>query len=448
MMPSRREGPSNLELRIKRIALLDLPMGQKKQEQDDDNIPEVQHVDLLQEKLKRKGGEITDADVQVQVKRKRGEITDADVQVKRAREVPDDLPIHLIVEVLSWLPPDTYCRVKSLSSFFNTTLSEPRVVKPHPLVMVSTESEDDFWNGLFGVESSYAYGKGNLNRWFKFPQPPGNTMEIVGVCKGLVCAYIWDPHKPKPYRYVVFNPITSESLNLPCVSVKRPTIFGFGEVGGKLKVAVFNGEEQALLTLGCDRDWRISKRWDGDPCIGPRDGKYYKGCLHWVARRSRAIIVFHLGGEHFEEIGFPVAEKNLVVAVGTLGESLCVVVRCGFTMEIYTMGGQKFWEKKRDLLTNVDLYTRILSYSMHGRAERLVILHHKLGFVKKGRNHVKWCNMYADGEVVFRSAYIIEPNFHTLQQLGVYFDGGDIQSDDAGMSDDEDDEDDGYDLIW
>ncbi|KAF3785316.1 F-box protein [Nymphaea thermarum] len=249
-----------------------------------------------------------------------------------AHSVSNWLPMEIVTEILSRLPPEPLLRFRSVckswrdlidSHDFIHNLHLPRSRAASPTRLLYRQINDFFYFD-YDIKSP-----ASTSRKIRLPLPIGDRIvSITSCCDGLLCLSRLNITGCSFYSFHVVNPITRKGVHLPqtrcwsalhfCQLLWCPDPESIRGGGGVYKVLfVYMEMEGRVRSLVCtlgrmDLTWRRIPNsfttWDGDymelesPCVN--------GAVHHVHRYLRedlecGIAAFNILQERFREIRFP-----------------------------------------------------------------------------------------------------------------------------------------------
>ncbi|XP_056689902.1 F-box protein CPR1-like isoform X2 [Spinacia oleracea] len=306
-----------------------------------------------------------------------------------------ELPMPLIMDILSRLPVKDLLRFRCVSKTWKYLIDDSHFIKLH-----LQHSLENTTNLAVVIRSSYLYSVEfpALDEAIIIDHPLKSYdmgTEVLGSCNGLLCLSNGEKHGIN--GTVVYNPVTRKSRQVPASKIKIPygyehLIYGFGYdlVNDDCKVVRViqystnrpdsYDSEVKVFSLKAS-SWRKVQDFPREYllCYRRRWGVYVNGCLNWMATlkpdESKLIVSFDLCSEVYKAVLLPkysAGEVHLTVEV--LGQCLCLLIKYPtIRSEVWVMkeyGVEESWIKlftvaQPDMIGSFE-YVRPIVYSKDG----------------------------------------------------------------------------------
>ncbi|XP_051150346.1 F-box protein CPR1-like [Andrographis paniculata] len=271
--------------------------------------------------------------------------------------VPDDV----IFEILTWLPPETLLRLKTVCKLWNSTICDSKFIRKHRSNFSDPRRNKNNIGRIIKITRLIRFGSFKIYKTFVLPEHNlgatfGNSefiddsdgplqMGIYGSCNGVLCYDLRSTH------LMLFNPCIGRSISIPNSSSRRityPRYFGIGydsETNDYKIVKMTEKFSIAEVFSLKSNSWKEIK-----PPVGvlALDGMsiYMSGSIHWlrIPRSSKTyrILLFDVANEVFTEMELPMeidrwcfSVASIAVANGLL--SIAVLKRFPDMCEVWTM---------------------------------------------------------------------------------------------------------------
>jgi len=323
------------------------------------------------------------------------------------------LSLDLLLEILYKLPVKSLMKLKCVSKYLNSIISDPKFAKDHlrlshtrdyHLVICSPNFiSNRKWNLILGkefyfIDSSLPYVLNNKTTAIPDTNPlraNGNILAIIeDSCDGIICFSTRD-YNYENFKLVVWNPCTRKFKilphleNLPYSSASTTIKYNivYDHFTGNYKVVLVISYEYHMLsnfgkiqvrvhTLGTNF-WRRIPDFPSD-IMGKLKGCAGKlsGTVNWVIQRyhengfSFVILSLDLGNESYQEILQPNYELDKplrCLRVGVSRDCLCVLAHTNTFLDIWAMkdyGNKDSWTKLFTIplveFHNPDIYANLL----------------------------------------------------------------------------------------
>ncbi|BBG93438.1 F-box family protein [Prunus dulcis] len=269
------------------------------------------------------------------------------------------LPDHITVHIFCKVPIKTLIQCQCVCKSWRHSLLDPHFTKD----LFSRTPPSFLFHGLSGGPinpKSEGYLLVDLNKisspndftlkLYKDPNVRNLRVGVLGSCNGLLCIYELNRR-----CFYISNPITSESLALPTLSLSPLTItscereridnpyycgFGYSPISNAYKVVLY------LSSSSKSHEYEdLEKHWECFCFPSSRFqpyGVYVNGFLHWVGQHvnsSTLICAFDVESECFRQLSLPPYDLDLQLpancldfldtqfTLGVLNGSLSLTVR-------------------------------------------------------------------------------------------------------------------------
>ncbi|XP_051150347.1 putative F-box protein At3g17490 [Andrographis paniculata] len=284
----------------------------------------------------------------------------------KSKFVPDDV----IFEILTWLPPETLIRLKTVCKLWNSTICDSKFISKHRSNFGDSRRNKNNIGRIIIPTTSIRFGSFNIHKTFVLPEHNLRatfenvefvndsegplSLTIYGSCNGVLCCMSGSNH------LMVCNPCIGRSILIPnspsrCFHFRGD--FGIGYDSERNDYKIVNMTEKCLAHVSIaevfslkSNSWKeiespvkeIGLPWRELFIVGM--SIYISGFIHWLCTslNKSKILRFDVANEVFSEMELPMEIDRWRYGVASIAEangllSLTVLKKYPDIFEVWTM---------------------------------------------------------------------------------------------------------------